>query len=168
MTFYLFFIYILTLGIMAAIAFKMNNEELFWNMLKYSKLLLSLEYFFLIFLAQATLLLFYVIVWIINGLSFAILISYQSINNLFKNNLNLHIQTIQILGQGGFGCVKLVSVPGLPQHAFALKAIRKARIIKTGQQQHILAEKNILLDMRSNFIGRLHRYSFLIDMFCKI
>ena len=67
------------------------------------------------------------------------------------------LKTIRVVGQGGFGCVKIVTIPGLPRHAFALKAIRKAKIIKTGQQQHILAEKNIMMDMRSPFIGKLHR-----------
>ena len=62
-----------------------------------------------------------------------------------------------ILGQGGFGCVKLVSVPGLPKHAFALKSIRKAKIILSGQEQHVLAEKNIMMEMKSPFLGKLHR-----------
>ena len=66
-------------------------------------------------------------------------------------------QTVRILGQGGFGCVKLVTIPGLSRHAFALKSIRKAKILKTAQHQHVLAERNILMDMRSPFIGKLHR-----------
>ena len=68
------------------------------------------------------------------------------------------MQTLKVLGQGGFGCVTLVAVPGLEKHAFALKAIRKAKIVKSGQEQHVLAEKEIMLAMKSPFIGRLHRY----------
>ncbi|XP_078494369.1 cGMP-dependent protein kinase 1-like isoform X1 [Ciona intestinalis] len=67
------------------------------------------------------------------------------------------LKVIRILGQGGFGCVKLVQVPGLSNCAFALKAIRQAKIVKTGQQQHVLAEKNIMLAAKSPFIARLYR-----------
>uniref|UniRef100_H2ZCA4 Protein kinase domain-containing protein n=1 Tax=Ciona savignyi TaxID=51511 RepID=H2ZCA4_CIOSA len=67
------------------------------------------------------------------------------------------LEVLRVLGQGGFGCVKLVRVPGIANCAFALKAIRKAKIVQTGQQQHVLAEKNIMLAAKSPFIAKLYR-----------
>ncbi|CAK8686339.1 unnamed protein product [Clavelina lepadiformis] len=81
----------------------------------------------------------------------------KSTENIVKNTPLDKLKTLKVLGQGGFGCVKLVRVPGLLKSAFALKCIRKAKIIKTGQQQHVLAERNIMLAMKSPFIGTLYR-----------
>uniref|UniRef100_F7A4Y2 cGMP-dependent protein kinase n=1 Tax=Ciona intestinalis TaxID=7719 RepID=F7A4Y2_CIOIN len=86
-------------------------------------------------------------------------INKQRVYGMFSNrNVVIRVnRVIRILGQGGFGCVKLVQVPGLSNCAFALKAIRQAKIVKTGQQQHVLAEKNIMLAAKSPFIARLYR-----------
>jgi hypothetical protein len=48
--------------------------------------------------------------------------------------------------------VKLVSVNGVPDRAFALKCIQKARVVQYGQQRHIMDEKNILMQIDSPFL----------------
>ena len=66
------------------------------------------------------------------------------------------MEILRPLGEGGFGMVKLVRVPGITDTAFALKCIIKARVVQYGQQRHILDEKNILQQINSIFILRLH------------
>lgn len=48
--------------------------------------------------------------------------------------------------------VKLVQVNGVPDRAFALKCIQKARVVQYGQQRHIMDEKNILMQIDSPFL----------------
>jgi len=67
------------------------------------------------------------------------------------------LQVIKPLGAGGFGMVKLVSVNGVPDRAFALKCIQKARVVQYGQQRHIMDEKNILMQIDSPFLLGLHK-----------
>lgn len=67
------------------------------------------------------------------------------------------LQIIKPLGAGGFGMVKLVSVEGVPDRAFALKCIQKARVVQYGQQRHIMDEKNILMQIDSPFLLGLHK-----------
>ena len=68
------------------------------------------------------------------------------------------MKVVHVLGQGGFGCVKLVKYPRLPKQSFALKSIRKARVIQTGQQEHVVAEKDIMAAMDSPFVAKFYRY----------
>ncbi|CAG5110523.1 Oidioi.mRNA.OKI2018_I69.chr2.g4917.t1.cds [Oikopleura dioica] len=67
------------------------------------------------------------------------------------------LQVIKPLGAGGFGMVKLVQVNGVPDRAFALKCIQKARVVQYGQQRHIMDEKNILMQIDSPFLLGLHK-----------
>lgn len=68
-------------------------------------------------------------------------------------------RVLKSLGQGGFGDVKLVFFKGsqFEQKPYALKCVQKCRIVQYGQQRHIMDEKNILFQMRSNFILNLHK-----------
>lgn len=60
----------------------------------------------------------------------------------------------RILGVGTFGRVKLV-VHKPTEVTYALKCMRKAQVVATKQQSHVLQEKNILAMMNHPFILRL-------------
>ena len=49
-----------------------------------------------------------------------------------------------ILGQGAFGYVTLVEDPG-DKRVYALKAIRKAKLVERHQENVVLREKNVML-----------------------
>ena len=72
---------------------------------------------------------------------------------------------LAVLGQGGFGYVKLCKVPGITKSSFALKSIKKAKIVKQGQQQHVVAERSIQMSLKSPFTGKLYKS---VDLFRKI
>jgi len=77
-------------------------------------------------------------------------------NPLLTNAKLDDLEVIRPLGEGGFGMVKLVKVPGIHNRSFALKCIIKSRVVQYGQQRHILDEKNILSQIQCNFILSLH------------
>ena len=52
-----------------------------------------------------------------------------------------------VLGEGGFGQVSLVNCAKL-EKVFALKAIAKAHIIETGQEEFLLNEKKVRREAR--------------------
>jgi len=73
-------------------------------------------------------------------------------------NATLHsLQMLTVLGQGGFGFVKLCKVSGIDKSSFALKSIKKAKIVKQGQQQHVVAERSIQMSLKSPFTGKLYK-----------
>lgn len=68
-------------------------------------------------------------------------------------NLKLSdLRVIATLGVGGFGRVELVQLIDDPHKTFALKTMKKAHIVETRQQEHIMAEKRILEECNCNFI----------------
>ncbi|GFQ87486.1 hypothetical protein TNCT_713081 [Trichonephila clavata] len=74
--------------------------------------------------------------------------------------LKLKLQDLRVvttLGVGGFGRVELVQVATDPTKSFALKIMKKAQIVETRQQQHIMSEKNIMEEVDSDFIVKLYR-----------
>lgn len=77
-------------------------------------------------------------------------------NPLLVNCKLSDLEILRPLGEGGFGMVKLVKVPGIQNKSYALKCIIKARVVQYGQQRHILDEKNILSQISCNFILALH------------
>lgn len=77
-------------------------------------------------------------------------------NPLLLNCKLADLEVLRALGEGGFGMVKLVKVPGIQNKSYALKCIIKARVVQYGQQRHILDEKNILAQISSEFILSLH------------
>jgi CRP-like cAMP-binding protein len=77
-------------------------------------------------------------------------------NPLLTNCKLTDLEILRPLGEGGFGMVKLVKVPGIQNQSYALKCIIKARVVQYGQQRHILDEKNILAQINSDFILSLH------------
>lgn len=72
---------------------------------------------------------------------------------------------LTVLGQGGFGFVKLCKVSGIDKSSFALKSIKKAKIVKQGQQQHVVAERSIQMSLKSPFTGKLYK---LVDFYEKL
>jgi len=78
------------------------------------------------------------------------------LDEIMRTPLN-KLQVLGVLGQGGFGCVKLVKIPKITKKAFALKSIKKAKIVKLGQQEHVIAERQIMLSLKSPFTGKLYR-----------
>eukprot|EP00057_Strongylocentrotus_purpuratus_P024320 XP_011678794.1 PREDICTED: cGMP-dependent protein kinase 1 [Strongylocentrotus purpuratus] len=65
------------------------------------------------------------------------------------------IHIVATLGVGGFGRVELVRLDGSNQ-TYALKQLKKRHIVETRQQEHIMSEKNIMLEARCDFIVRLY------------
>ncbi|KAK3774776.1 hypothetical protein RRG08_019639 [Elysia crispata] len=64
---------------------------------------------------------------------------------------------IATLGVGGFGRVELVQVNNEKSRAYALKILKKHHIVETRQQEHIMNEKKIMIEARSDFIVRLYK-----------
>lgn len=62
------------------------------------------------------------------------------------------------LGSGGFGTVELVTVKGdKDETSYALKVMKKALIVETNQQQHILSEKEVMMESSCQFIVKLYK-----------
>ncbi|CAD5219540.1 unnamed protein product [Bursaphelenchus okinawaensis] len=66
------------------------------------------------------------------------------------------LKRIATLGVGGFGRVELVCIGGDKSRTFALKALKKKHIVDTRQQEHIFAERNIMMETRNDWIVRLY------------
>lgn len=65
-------------------------------------------------------------------------------------------EIVGTLGVGGFGRVELVKNIR-DSRTYALKILKKQHVVETKQQDHVLNERNILIDARSNFICRLYK-----------
>lgn len=76
---------------------------------------------------------------------------------LFRTNLNMKdLSALGTLGKGAFGYVQLVQ-DRESQSTFALKTVSKQMIVETGQQDHILNEKNAMMALNHPFITTLHQ-----------
>jgi len=78
-----------------------------------------------------------------------------------KNQLDSKIKyenlvPLGTLGQGSFGYVQLVQ-DKTTKATYALKAVNKQVIVETGQQSHIMSEKNVMAMLNHPFIIRLHQ-----------
>ncbi|GFU37826.1 hypothetical protein NPIL_457391 [Nephila pilipes] len=67
------------------------------------------------------------------------------------------LRIVTTLGVGGFGRVELVQLNSDTSKSFALKVMKKAQIVETRQQQHILSEKIIMEESNCDFIVKLYR-----------
>ncbi|KAL3877721.1 hypothetical protein ACJMK2_035386, partial [Sinanodonta woodiana] len=67
------------------------------------------------------------------------------------------LNIVATLGVGGFGRVELVQINNDSIRTFALKILKKHHIVETRQQEHIMNEKKIMAESRSDFIVRLYR-----------
>lgn len=85
------------------------------------------------------------------------LISFLRLNEEFANLRLSDLRIIATLGIGGFGRVELVQIQGDSSRSFALKQMKKAQIVETRQQQHIMSEKEIMSEMNCEFIVKLYK-----------
>ncbi|KAF8767214.1 cGMP-dependent protein kinase like protein [Argiope bruennichi] len=84
--------------------------------------------------------------------------SYRKRTNEEFSDIRLcDLRIITTLGVGGFGRVELVQLNIDPTRSFALKVMKKAQIVETRQQQHILSEKIIMEESNCDFIVKLYR-----------
>ncbi|XP_035915337.1 cGMP-dependent protein kinase, isozyme 2 forms cD4/T1/T3A/T3B isoform X4 [Anopheles stephensi] len=67
------------------------------------------------------------------------------------------LRVISTLGVGGFGRVELVQLAQDKSRSFALKQMKKAQIVETRQQQHIMSEKEIMSEANCDFIVKLYK-----------
>ncbi|XP_028040529.1 cGMP-dependent protein kinase, isozyme 2 forms cD5/T2-like isoform X1 [Bombyx mandarina] len=81
----------------------------------------------------------------------------QRLNEEFANLRLSDLRIIATLGIGGFGRVELVQIQGDSSRSFALKQMKKAQIVETRQQQHIMSEKEIMSEMNCEFIVKLYK-----------
>ncbi|CAG7832268.1 unnamed protein product, partial [Allacma fusca] len=66
------------------------------------------------------------------------------------------LEVVATLGVGGFGRVELVQVVYDTNSVFALKCLPKSHILATQQQEHVYAERNIMMNCKSPFIASLY------------
>ena len=57
------------------------------------------------------------------------------------------LRILATLGVGGFGRVELVQILNNATRSYALKKMKKAQIVETRQQQHIMSEKEIMAEV---------------------
>ncbi|XP_030040409.1 cGMP-dependent protein kinase, isozyme 2 forms cD5/T2 isoform X1 [Manduca sexta] len=81
----------------------------------------------------------------------------QRLNEEFANLRLSDLRIIATLGIGGFGRVELVQIQSDSSRSFALKQMKKAQIVETRQQQHIMSEKEIMSEMNCEFIVKLYK-----------
>lgn len=67
------------------------------------------------------------------------------------------LKQIATLGMGGFGRVELIQLRTDKTKSFALKCLKKKHIVDTKQQDHIISEKNLLLECKTIFVTRLYK-----------
>lgn len=80
-----------------------------------------------------------------------------SINEEFSSVQLSDLRVLSTLGVGGFGRVELVQLHGDDGRSFALKQMKKSQIVETRQQQHIMSEKEIMVEANSEFIVKLYK-----------
>mmetsp|Transcript_19844 Transcript_19844/g.23817 ORF Transcript_19844/g.23817 Transcript_19844/m.23817 type:complete len:864 (+) Transcript_19844:206-2797(+) len=78
--------------------------------------------------------------------------SYDSVGQKIRVNSFADLQIKAVLGMGAFGKVMLVSYK--KQH-YALKCFMKQQILAFGLQNHVMQERNIMMDCNSPFLVNL-------------
>lgn len=79
------------------------------------------------------------------------------VDSIFENVKLSDLVILTTLGVGGFGRVELVQIKGRPTKSYALKQMKKAQIVETRQQQHIMSEKEIMGEANCDFIVKLFK-----------
>ncbi|XP_020296618.1 cGMP-dependent protein kinase, isozyme 2 forms cD5/T2 isoform X2 [Pseudomyrmex gracilis] len=85
------------------------------------------------------------------------LVERRRLNEEFRDVRLQDLRTIATLGVGGFGRVELVQIAGDSTRSFALKQMKKAQIVETRQQQHIMSEKRIMSEADCDFVVKLYK-----------
>ncbi|CAF1524292.1 unnamed protein product [Adineta ricciae] len=73
-----------------------------------------------------------------------------------KNLRLADIEIISTLGVGGFGRVELAN-DSRNSKKYSLKQMKKQHIVAMKQQEHVMSERNIMMETRSDFIVRLYK-----------
>ncbi|RZC35134.1 Pkinase and/or cNMP binding domain containing protein [Asbolus verrucosus] len=81
----------------------------------------------------------------------------RRMNEEFERVKLTDLKKLTTLGVGGFGRVELVQIQSDPARSFALKQMKKAQIVETRQQQHIMSEKEIMGEANCDFIVKLFK-----------
>ncbi|XP_053983125.1 cGMP-dependent protein kinase, isozyme 2 forms cD5/T2 isoform X1 [Hylaeus anthracinus] len=81
----------------------------------------------------------------------------RRLNEEFRDLKLQDLRPLTTLGVGGFGRVELVQIAGDSTRSFALKQMKKAQIVETRQQQHIMSEKRIMGEADCDFIVKLFK-----------
>ncbi|KAL3314601.1 cGMP-dependent protein kinase 1 [Cichlidogyrus casuarinus] len=76
---------------------------------------------------------------------------------LFTETKICDLSVLTTIGVGGFGRVQLVHFKGNERQTFALKKLKKSVIVEMRQQEHVMNERDILMETESDFIIKLHR-----------
>lgn len=101
-----------------------------------------------------------------------IFLIFFSLNERYASLGLKELKVQATLGIGGFGRVELVTLGEDKTHSFALKVMKKAQIVETRQQQHILNEKQIMLESNCAFIVKLYKtfkgFIVFLIMFVKV
>nr|ABI97017.1 foraging [Diabrotica virgifera virgifera] len=84
-------------------------------------------------------------------------IERRRVNQEFEGVKLSDLVILTTLGVGGFGRVELVQIRGRSNKSYALKQMKKAQIVETRQQQHIMSEKEIMGEANCDFIVKLLR-----------
>ncbi|XP_050687426.1 cGMP-dependent protein kinase, isozyme 2 forms cD5/T2-like isoform X1 [Eriocheir sinensis] len=84
-------------------------------------------------------------------------ISRRKMNEEFASIKLTDLRKIATLGVGGFGRVELVQIAGDSSKSYALKQMKKSQIVETRQQQHIMSEKDIMMEANCDFIVKLFK-----------
>ncbi|OXU24925.1 cGMP-dependent protein kinase, isozyme 2 forms cD4/T1/T3A/T3B isoform X2 [Nasonia vitripennis] len=85
------------------------------------------------------------------------LVVRRRLNEEFRDLRLQDLRSLATLGVGGFGRVELVQIAGDNSRSFALKQMKKAQIVETRQQQHIMSEKRIMGEADCDFIVKLFK-----------
>lgn len=83
------------------------------------------------------------------------LTAFQTVTTLFKSLSISDFKIISVLGRGSYGKVMLAQRKSDGAY-FAIKSIRKKRLIDENKIESITAERNILIRMNNPFIVHLH------------
>ncbi|KOC60008.1 cGMP-dependent protein kinase, isozyme 2 forms cD5/T2 [Habropoda laboriosa] len=85
------------------------------------------------------------------------LVERRRLNEEFRDLRLQDLRPLATLGVGGFGRVELVQIAGDGTRSFALKQMKKAQIVETRQQQHIMSEKRIMGEADCDFVVKLFK-----------
>ncbi|XP_076765370.1 cGMP-dependent protein kinase for isoform X3 [Xylocopa sonorina] len=85
------------------------------------------------------------------------LVERRRLNEEFRDLRLQDLRPLATLGVGGFGRVELVQIAGDGSRSFALKQMKKAQIVETRQQQHIMSEKRIMGEADCDFVVKLFK-----------
>ncbi len=79
----------------------------------------------------------------------------QQLRDILHGSRISDFKKMSVLGAGSFGAVYLVRHLGV-QKVFAVKQLAKSHIVRTGQLEHLVAERDVLAKMDSSWFPRLY------------